>query len=162
MVRQYQEEYFTRVGVVVDTDARAQAPEALEAALSLAAGIIARLCNGEALVDVLVAGQHAERLSLGRHLASLERALDVLAIVQPAPGFEGGCLLGQLQPHLGRLSSVVLVALGWDQARAAFVQAIEAQGVAVVVIVAGDAPEAAERVRSVPLSAIQQGQEIAL
>lgn len=167
MVRQYQEEYFTRVGVVVDTDATAQPPEALEAALSLSAGIIARLCGGEALVDVLVAGQHAERLSLGRHLASLERALDVLATVQAAPGFEGGRLLGQLQPHLGRLSSVVLVALGWDGTRASFVQAIEAQGVAVVVIVAGEVaegedPAAMARVRCVPLAAIQQGQEIAL
>lgn len=162
MVRQYQEEYFTRVGVVVDTDASAQRPEALEAALSLAAGIIACLCSGEALVDVLVAGQHAERLSLGRHLASLERALDVLAIVEAAPGFEGGRLLGQLQPHIGRLSSIVLVVLAWDEARAAFVRALEAQGVALVVIAAGEAAGAPGRVRSVPLAVIQQGQEIAL
>lgn len=162
MVRQYQEEYFTRVGVVVDTDVTAQRPDALEEALSLAAGIIARLCSGEALVDVLVAGQHVERLSLGRHLASLERALDVLAIVQAARGFDGGHLLGQLEPHIGRLSSIVLVALAWDEARAAFVHAVEARGVAVVVIVAGEAPEAPARVRSVPLAAIQNGQEIVL
>lgn len=161
MVRQYQEEYFTRVGVVVDTDA-AQRPEALEAALSLAAGVIARLCSGEALVDVLVAGQRAERLSLGRHLASLERALDVLAVVQATADFEGRRLLAQLEPHLSRLSSVVLVALAWDEARAAFVHALEAQGVAVLVVVAGEAPEAPSSVRSVPLAAIQHGQEIVL
>ncbi|MEY2931235.1 MAG: hypothetical protein RL033_1984 [Pseudomonadota bacterium] len=162
MVRQYLEEYFTRVGVVVDTDTTAQRPEALEAALSLSAGIIARLCSGEALVDVLVAGQHAERLSLGRHLASLERALDVLATVQGAPGFAGGRLLQQLQPHLGRLSSIVLVALDWDDARAAFVQAIEARAVAVAVIQVGAAPVGTSRVRAVPLAAIQRGEEIAL
>jgi uncharacterized protein (DUF58 family) len=166
MVRQYQEEYFTRVGVVVDTDSTAQTPEHLEAALSLSAGIIARLCRGEALVDVLVAGQHAERLALGRNLASLERALDVLATVQQAPGFAGGRLLGQLAPHLGRLSSLVLVALDWDESRAAFVAAIEAQAVAVVVVVVGEAPQRTSqrtpRVRAVALAAIQRGQEIAL
>jgi uncharacterized protein (DUF58 family) len=162
MVRQYQEEYFTRVGMVVDTDATRQSPEQLEAALSLSAGIIAQLCRGEALVDVLVAGQHAERLSLGRNLASLERALDVLATVQEAPGFNSARLLGQLGPHLGRLSSVVLVALDWDEARAAFVAAIEAQAVAVVVLVVGDEPQRTPRVKLVPLAAIQSGQEIAL
>ena len=162
MVRQYQEEYFTRVGVVVDTDGSAASPEHLEAALSLSAGIIARLCRGEALVDVLVTGQHAERLSLGRNLASLERALDVLATVQGAAGFASGRLLGQLAPHLGRLSSIVLVALGWDEARAAFVQAIEAQAVAVLVVVVGDEPQRTPRVKSVPLAAILRGQEIAL
>jgi uncharacterized protein (DUF58 family) len=162
MVRQYQEEYFTRIGVVVDTDKTARTAEHLEAALSLSAGIIARLCRGETLVDVLVAGQHAERLSLGRNLASLERALDVLATVQQTPGFAGGRLLGQLAPHLGRLSSLVLVALDWDEPRAAFVAAIEAQAVAVVVVVVGEAPRRTPRVRAVALSAIQRGQEIAL
>lgn len=161
MVRQYQEEYFTRVGVVVDSDSSARGPEQLEAALSLSAGIIARLCQGEALVDVLVTGQHAERLSLGRNLASLERALDVLATVQDSPGFAGRRLLGQLGPHLGRLSSIVLVALDWDEARAAFVQAIEAESVAVLVVVVGDVPRT-PRVKPVPLAAIQHGQEIAL
>jgi uncharacterized protein (DUF58 family) len=42
MVREYQEEYFARIGVVVDSDARAATPAHLEAALSLAAGVIAR------------------------------------------------------------------------------------------------------------------------
>jgi uncharacterized protein (DUF58 family) len=162
MVRQYQEEYFTRVGVVVDTDASTRGPEHLEAALSLSAGIIARLCRGEALVDVLVTGQHAERLSLGRHLASLERALDVLATVDATRGFAGGQLLGQLTPHLARLSSIVLVALDWDEARAAFVRAIEAQAVAVAVVVIGEQPRCTPRGQTVALAAIQRGQEIAL
>jgi uncharacterized protein (DUF58 family) len=161
MVRQYQEEYFTRIGVVVDTDAHTKTPAHLEAALSLSAGVIARLCSGEALVDVLVTGQHTERLSLGRHLASLERALDVLAAVQPTPGFASEFMLGQLSPHLGRLSSVVLIALDWDDARAGFVAAVEGRGVAVTIVVVGDCAERTRRVISVPLDAIESG-EIAL
>jgi uncharacterized protein (DUF58 family) len=162
MVRQYQEEYFTRIGVVVDTDVAARTPEHLEAALSLTAGIIARLCRGEALVDVLVTGDRAERLSLGRNRASLERALDVLGAVQPATSFASDSLLGQLGPHLGQLSSVVLVALDWDETRAAFVAAIEAQAVSVVVFVVGDEAEATPRVTRIPLGAIDAGQELSL
>jgi uncharacterized protein (DUF58 family) len=161
MVRQYQEEYFTRIGVVVDTDAFAKTPAHLEAALSLSAGIIARLCSGEALVDVLITGQHTERLALGRHLASLERALDVLGAVQATPQFASDHLLGQLGPHLARLSSVVLVALTWDDARAAFVSAVEARGVGVLAVVVGALDEPAPRVAAVPLDVIHSG-EIAL
>jgi uncharacterized protein (DUF58 family) len=166
MVRQYQEEYFTRIGVVVDTDVTAASPAHLEAALSLCAGIIAKLCRGEALVDVLVTGEHSERLSLGRNLASLERALDVLAAASESREFASERLLGQLAPHLGRLSSVVLVALGWDAARAAFVSAVEAHGAAVVVFVVadddGDGAAPAPRVARVPLGAITSGQELRL
>lgn len=162
MVRQYQEEYFTRIGVVVDTDATAASAAHLEAALSLCAGIIAKLCRGEALVDVLVTGEHAERLSLGRNLASLERALDVLAAANESHEFASDRLLGQLGPHLGRLSSVVLVALGWDAARAEFVSTVEARGVAVVVYVVGDEGERSPRATRVSLGAIVGGQELAL
>src|SRR6185369_4338423 len=73
MVREYQEEYFTRIGVVVDADASAASPAHVEAALSLAAGVIACLCRGEALVDVLVTGEHLEQFSLGRSLGSLDQ-----------------------------------------------------------------------------------------
>lgn len=162
MVRQYQEEYFTRIGVVVDTDVARASAAHLEAALSLTAGIVARLCRGEALVDVLVTGEHAERLSLGRNLASLERALDILGAAQESREFAGERLLGQLAPHLGRLSSVVLVALGWDAARAAFVSALEERGVAVVVFVVGDEGERSPRVTRIALAAITGGQELSL
>jgi hypothetical protein len=147
---------------VVDTDVAARTPEHLEAALSLTAGIIARLCRGEALVDVLVTGDRAERLSLGRNRASLERALDVLGAVQPAASFASDSLLGQLGPHLAQLSSVVLVALDWDETRAAFVAAIEAQAVSVVVFVVGDEAEPTPRVTRITLGAIEAGQELSL
>lgn len=165
MVRQYQEEYFTRVGVVVDTDASTASPAHLEAALSLSAGIVAKLCQGEALVDVLITSEHSERLSLGRNLASLERALDVLAAAGESGEFASERLLGKLAPHLARLSSVVMVALAWDAARAAFVSAVEARGVAVVVFVVTGGAEETEsipRVTRVPLGAITAGQELRL
>jgi uncharacterized protein (DUF58 family) len=162
MVRQYQEEYFTRIGVVVDTDAAASSPAHLEAALSLAAGVIARLCNGEALVDVLVTGERAERLSLGRHTASLERALDVLGGLDATRGFDSAAVLAQLAPHLGQLSSVVFVALTWDAARSALVAAIESRSVATTVLVVDTRAESTPRLTRVPIAAITSGEELVL
>jgi uncharacterized protein (DUF58 family) len=159
MVREYQEEFFTRIGVVVDSDASAGS-EQVEAGLSLAAGVVARLCGGEAIVDVLLTQDHAEQLSLGRSLGSLERALDVLAAVRERPGFPSSTLLARLPPHVERLSSVVLVALAWDDARAAFVRAIRARGAAVRVLVVGEHAPEAHDVIHVPLGALRERREL--
>jgi hypothetical protein len=113
------------------------------------------------LVDVLIAGQHTEQLSLGRHRASLERALDLLAAVQPLP-FASEALLLELAPHLGRLSSLVFVALDWDETRAAFVAAIEARAVATTVLLVDARAERTARLTRVPLAAIAAREELAL
>ena len=162
MVREYQERHFTRFGVVVDTDGSAASPAHLEGALSLGAGIVARLCAGEALVELLVTGQRVESLSAHPGRTALDQSLDLLAVAVPESTFASARLLGRLVPQLSRLSSLVFVALGWDEARAAFVSTIEARGVRCVVFVVGDKVERSARFTNVSLSAITSGQEIAL
>jgi uncharacterized protein (DUF58 family) len=162
MVREYQEEYFTRFGIVLDTDSAAASRQHVEGALSLTAGIIACLCRGEALVDVLVTGEHVARLALGRSLGALDQALDLLAVVGPQPGFASERVLAHLTPHLERLSSIVFVAVTWDDVRAAFVAAIRARGVGCLVLIVGDEAARTASATTVPLSAIVQGEAISL
>lgn len=127
IVREYQQEYFTRVGVVLET---ATADEDLLArAVELTAGIIASLSRGEALVDVLVVGDAVHDLTLGRSLGTLEQALDLLACVTPQQGATGDTALARLRPFLGRLSSVVVVALGENEGSLALERGISAAGV---------------------------------
>src|SRR5581483_5557131 len=116
VVREYQEEYFSRVGVIVDTDARHAEPRRLEAALSLAAGIVARLSAGDALIDLLAVGDevHPLVLTLGRSLGFLDQALDRLACVRPSAPLDAARLSRRLAPFRGRLSAAVMVALTWD------------------------------------------------
>ncbi len=115
VVREYQQEYFTRVGVVLDTDTRD--PDRLEAAVELAAGVVAHLSRGEALVDVLVVGDRVHELTLGRSLGYLDQALDMLATVEPGPPLRAADVVRRLEPYLERLSSVVVIALGGDERR---------------------------------------------
>lgn len=128
-VRQYQQEYFSRVGVVLDTDASCASEQTLEAAVSLCAGIVARLSGGEALIDVLVTGGRVHSLTLGRSLGHLDQALDHLACVEPGPAFDRALLVELLRPYLDRLSSVVLVALSWDVERDGLASEIRRAGV---------------------------------
>jgi uncharacterized protein (DUF58 family) len=162
MVREYQEEYFTRIGIVLDTDAAAASAAHLEGALSLGAGIIASLCRGEALVDVLITGEQVTKLALGRSLGALDQALDLLAVVRPQTGFAHDRLLAQLSPYLERLSSIVFVAVTWDDSRAAFAAAIRARGVGCVVFIVGDESARTEIATTVPLGAIVKGEALSL
>jgi uncharacterized protein (DUF58 family) len=162
MVREYQEEYFTRIGIVLDTDASVASAAHLEGALSLCAGVIASLCRGEALVDVLITGNHVTKLALGRSLGALDQALDLLAVVQPESGFAKDRLLAQLAQYLERLSSIVFVALAWDDSRAAFVASLRSRGVGCVVFIVGDEAARTDTATTVSLAAIVRGEALLL
>ncbi len=129
MVREYQQEYFTRVGVVLDTDGTVCTEPQLEAAITLCAGIVRHLTQGEALIDLLVTGREIHSLSVGRSLGSLEQALDHLAHVQGGGPLDSGELLPRLAPYFERLSSVVVVCLTWDAERRELVESIRSKGV---------------------------------
>jgi uncharacterized protein (DUF58 family) len=129
VVREYQQQYYSRLAVVVDTDLGTASRRQFEAALSLAAGVVAHLGRGESLIDLLVVGAHAHELTLGRSLGQLEQALDLLACVRPGPAFDPARLAERITPHLPRLSCVIFVALRDDKPRAQLAQHIESRGV---------------------------------
>lgn len=144
VVREYQQEYFTRVGVFVDTDLHATTERGQEAALSLGAGVVSALARGEALIDLLVTGDTLHALTIGRSLGTVEQALDHLACVEPGPPFDGEHALSLLAPYLGRLSSVVLVLHAWDPPRQALAQRLRGSGVSVTSLVVGDGPQSSD------------------
>lgn len=136
VVREYQQEYFTRVGVVLDTDV--DDADRLEAAIELAAGVIAHLSRGETLVDVLVVGDSVHELTLGRSLGTLDQALELLATVERGPALSAAQLLGRLQPYLDRLSTVVVIALAEGDERTALERGISARGIACTTLLVHD------------------------
>jgi uncharacterized protein (DUF58 family) len=162
MVREYQEEHLSRVGLFVDTDASTAGDEGLEGALSLAAGVVARLGLGEARVDLLVAGEVAHVLAPERNVGSLDQALDALAAVQPTEPFSADRALARMGRHLETLSVVVLVFLGWDAARAAFASSIRTRGTRCVVLIVGDRTSREPHGTTVALGAITRGEALSL
>jgi uncharacterized protein (DUF58 family) len=163
-VREYQEEYFTRVGVVLDCVApgkrSARSEEAFEAAVSLTAGVVAYLGRGDALVDLLVTGGEIHALTLGRSLGFLEQALDHLAVAELEANVDRSRLLERLAPYLARLSAVVMIVDGWDEPREAFVRGVEKSGVRVHAIAVGVLADAGVKV--VPVASILAGKGLVL
>jgi uncharacterized protein (DUF58 family) len=135
VVKEYQEEYFSRIALVLDTflprRPRPRERDRFEAAISLLASLADHFSRSEEVVDILAAGPDLYEVSTGRSLGYLDNVLDVLACLEPspAPPFEsiGPALFGRLE----RLTTVVAVMLEWDDAREAFLRQVRALGVAV-------------------------------
>ena len=164
VVREYQEEYFSRVGVIVDTTPTDE--RRLEASISLAAGVIAHLSRGEALIDLLVVGGELHDLTIGRHLGFLEQALDLLACVEPARDpVTADELIARLAPHLSRLSCVIVVTATHD---AELAERIRGHGVGCTTLVIahqdrpGAAPVDGPNTRIVTPAAIERGEALSL
>jgi hypothetical protein len=171
-VREYREEYFSRVGVILDTDVSRAEQGEFEAAISLVAGIVSRLAASESLIDVMVLGAAAHPLGLGssgssgtgpRGLGTLDRALELLGRVERGGPFDADAIDAIVAPRLAAVASWVFVAGRWDDARRAFVDRLRSAGMmAVAIVVArGEAP-ALDGAVFVPAHAVAARQEVAL
>jgi uncharacterized protein (DUF58 family) len=137
VVKEYQEEYFARIALILDTftPAEAENAQAFEAAISVVASIADFFSRSEYIVDILAAGPDIYEVSAGRSLAYLENILDVLACLEPCsqPPFQG--IAPTLFDKLGQITTVVAVLLDWDTPREAFLRRVKALGTAVRVLV---------------------------
>jgi uncharacterized protein (DUF58 family) len=138
VVKEYQEEYFARIALILDTfvpeDATPRDAQAFEAAISVVASIADFFSRSEYIVDILAAGPDIYEVSAGRSLAYLENILDVLACLEPCPQppFQG--ITPTLFEKLGQITTVVAVLLDWDAPREAFLRRVKSLGTAVRVL----------------------------
>lgn len=146
VVKEFQEEYFCRIALILDTflprEAKPRDEQRFEAAISQLASIADFFGRGEHIVDILAAGPDLYEVSAGRSLAYLENILDVLACLEPChqPPFQ---TIGPvLFEKLAKITAVVAVLLDWDEAREEFLRRVKAQGSAVRAIVVRDGPTA--------------------
>ncbi|MFN8612744.1 MAG: DUF58 domain-containing protein [Vulcanimicrobiota bacterium] len=142
VVKEFQEEFFCRIALVMDTFLSAtevkQRREDFEAAISLAAAISDQISRDEYVIDLFAAGPELYQLQAGRSLAYLENVLDILACVEPCtePAFQK--LEPVLLDGLENVTTTVVVLLAWDEARIRLLRAVRERGCALKVIFVGD------------------------
>jgi uncharacterized protein (DUF58 family) len=143
-VREYREEFYTRVAIILDTQieqrliGRRKALRRLEAGISLTAAVSEALARGESLVDLFAAGPDLHIFRAGRHTAHLENILEILAGVSPCRNEPFIDITSELSEEIARTSSVVCVFLQWNEARRELVELATASGCAVKVLLVGD------------------------
>lgn len=135
VVKEYQEEYFVRLAMVLDVETRSNQDDSLfERSLSLAAGIADVLARQEYIIDLFAAGSQVFHFQAGRALAHFEHILEILACLQSEDRLDVHALEAALLPEARKLSAVILVMMDWDEARAELLRKLKAHGVAVRVL----------------------------
>lgn len=164
IVRQYQEEYLTRVAMMVDTFVPRFHGRVLEANLSLAAAVGDYMARQEYIVDLFAAGPQLYHFQAGRSLGYLDDILDILACLERSRTDPFIAIGPEFAKQVHQTSAVVALLLTWNDDRRALLDQIAGQGVAVKSILVTDddamAAEAARAgVRHLRPHEVQQGVE---
>ncbi len=146
IVKEFQDEFFERHALVLDTASRRGEDEAFEDAVAVAASFVYTIETQECLLDLLFVGNQVHHSTAGRGQLHAEQMLETLAGVrasEPA-GFER--LARAVLAQCAQLTSCVLVLVAWDDARRALANRLAANGVevrAILVCEQKDAPREA-------------------
>jgi uncharacterized protein (DUF58 family) len=139
VVKEFQEEYFCRIAIILDTFApkrpTQKAVDGFEAAVSVVASIADYFSRSEYVVDIFAAGPDIYEVSAGRSLAYLENILDVLACLEPCHESPFEVVGPALFEKLSQITSVVAILQDWDSTREDFLRQVRVSGVEVKVIV---------------------------
>jgi uncharacterized protein (DUF58 family) len=137
VVKEFQDEYFTRYALVLDTFGDAGSDVEFEAAVSVAASFVSGLQIRDALLDLVFVEDRAYRLTVGRGLGRTVDLLRELAAVEPCRGHSFELLSAHVLQHAQALSGCILVLLRMDDERRDLVQQLRTLGVQQLVLVTG-------------------------
>jgi uncharacterized protein (DUF58 family) len=132
IVKEYQDEFFERHCLVLDTAVSAARAAAFEEAISVAASFVCAIDTRECLLDLLFVGQHPCCVTAGRGQLQAERLLELLAVAQPAGEGSFASVVAAVIGRRTELSSVIFVSAAWDEARSDLCAQLKAFGIDVL------------------------------
>ena len=131
IVKEYQDEFFERHALVLDTGTRRGEDAQFEEAVAVAASFVYTIDTQECLLDLLFVGGAVKTYTTGRGQSHSEQMLEVLAAVTPSAPQDFGSLAAAVLDRRSTLSSVIAVLLSWDEPRREFVARSRASGLEV-------------------------------
>ena len=138
IVKEYQDEYFIRRALLLDTFVGDAAPEQFEAAVSVAASMAVNERQQEALLDLMFVGLEAYCFTSGRGVDQLPHLLEILAGVQSNSEDSFVQLQQAVLARIGLCSNLVCVLMHWDQPRQDFIKQLLTHNLPVAVFLMHD------------------------
>lgn len=135
VVREFEDEFFVRHALVLDTFCDHPRTEAFEEAVSVAASFAYSIRTQESLLDLLFVGPQSYCFTAGRGLARSDQMLEILASVQTCQDRRFLDLEDLVLNHVNVVSGCICVLIAWDQERQRFVEKLIALGVPVLVLI---------------------------
>jgi len=135
IVKEYQDEFFVRHALVLDTFGGPPDEELFEEAVSVAASLAYTIQNQDSLLDLMFVGPQAYCFTSGRGVGHMDQVLEVLASVRLCQEQEFEALEGLVLNHATDLSGCLCVFLRWDEPRQRLIRALLSRGVPLRVFV---------------------------
>ena len=131
VVREYQDEFFERHALFLDTGRAEGEDEVFEEAVAVAASFVYTIDTLECLLDLLFVGDKVHAYTTGRGQASAEHLLEVLAGLAPSGPAKFSEIAEVVRSRGARMSSSILVFVEWDAERRSLAESLLASGVEV-------------------------------
>ena len=135
IVKEFEDEFFPRYALALDTFATYDVHGVFEEAVSIAASFACALDNLESMLDLMFVGNEAYCFTSGRGTTQPQHLLEVLASVDLCRDRPFDDLDILLRSHIRDVSACICVLLSWDPAREQFVQRLRAAGVDLLTLV---------------------------
>jgi uncharacterized protein (DUF58 family) len=135
IVKEFQNEYFVRQALVLDTFLESPDDVLFEEAVSIAASFALSLNTQETLLDLLFVGTEAICVTSGHGVAQVDHMLEILAAVQPCTSHKFEDLEEIVLRRIARVSGCVSIFLKWDEARKMLVEQMSSLGIPQIVLV---------------------------
>ncbi|MDM8560372.1 DUF58 domain-containing protein [Candidatus Parabeggiatoa sp. HSG14] len=161
VVKEYQDEFFVRHALILDTFTEQSGGESFEEAVSVAASFACAPRSYEVLLDLMFIGTTAYRFTSGRGVAPADKLLEVLACVSVCADKPFSQLSSLITAHIASLSGCVCVLLNWDSERQQLIQQLKNADVPLLVVVISNTdleidPEKFPEVHVLPTDAIAE------
>ena len=135
IVKEFEDEFFVRHALVLDTFDEEPNSEVLEEAVSVAASFACTILTQESLLDLLFVGNQSYCFTAGRGLAHAEQMLEILASVKNCADKKFATLEHLVLGHISAVSGCICVLQRWDDARKSFVKKLRTLNIPLLVLV---------------------------
>jgi len=135
IVKEFQDEFFVRIGLVLDTFISDADEDIFEEAVSVAASFITEPVARDSLLDLMFVGLDKYCFTSGRNVSNVRGMLEILACVDACYDRPFDELSTLVSRNLHALSGLICIFLGWDDSRMNFVQHLKYSGAPVLVYV---------------------------
>ena len=135
IVKEFEDEFFVRHALVLDTFDDEPNSEVLEEAVSVAASFACMVLTQESLLDLLFVGNQSYCFTAGRGLAHGDQMMEILASVKNCADKKFEALERLVLNHVSLVSGCICVLQRWDEPRRNFVQKLKTLRVPLLVLI---------------------------
>ncbi len=151
VVKEYQDEFFVRHALILDTFQETGTSDIFEEAISIAASFAFSIQTQESLLDLMFVGTEAYCFTSGRGISHIDKILKILASVIPCTDKPFSSLTPVTMNRAHLLSGCICIFLSWDKEREDFINLLKGFGIPVLAMVITGNGKTKEKIKPWPM-----------